>query len=83
MPGEYRGPVAVYTGKTITIMARLVFWLFVLFLALSFFGISIRAIIESPTGQENLAYVANLAVSGWHWVILYAQYSWLKILHTI
>jgi len=45
------------------------FWAFVLFVALSFFGISIRAIIESPAGQENLAYLAYLAISAWHWLL--------------
>lgn len=41
-------------------MLRLVFWAFILFLALSFFGISIQAIVNSPAGQENLSYLLNL-----------------------
>ena len=53
-------------------MLRTAFWFFVLFLALSFFGISIRAIIESPTGQANLAYLTYLAISAWHWITAYA-----------
>ena len=52
-------------------MVRTIFWFFVLFLALSFFGISIRAIIESPTGQANLAYLTLLAVSAWQWFVQY------------
>lgn len=48
---------------------HLLFWLCVLFLALSFFGISIRGIIESPAGQENLAYLTYLAISLWHWFL--------------
>ena len=53
-------------------MVRTIFWCFVLFLALSFFGISIRAIIESPTGQANLAYLTFLAISAWQWLAQYA-----------
>ncbi len=52
-------------------MLRLVFWGFVLILALSFFGISIRAIIESPAGQANLAYLSALVGSAWQWLMTY------------
>ena len=51
-------------------MLRTAFWLFVFVLALSFFGISIRAIIESPAGQANLAYLSSLGISVWHWLIV-------------
>jgi len=51
-------------------MVKTVFWGFVLFLAISFFGISLKAIIESPAGQENLAYLAQLATAFWHWLLL-------------
>lgn len=61
-------------------MLKTVFWGFVLFLALSFFGISLKAIIESPMGQENLAYLAHLATSFWHWLTLYVKYLWLKFI---
>jgi len=54
-------------------MLRLAFWVFVLFLALSFFGISIQAIINSPTGQANFGYLAFLVVSGWQWLVEQAQ----------
>jgi hypothetical protein len=49
-------------------MAKLIFWLFVLFLALSFFGISIESIVRSPAGQANLAYVGQLLVALWNWL---------------
>lgn len=55
-------------------MFKLIFWLFVLFLALSFFGISIKAIVDSPVGQENLAYLAYLSAQGWHWFVSYVQH---------
>lgn len=50
-------------------MFKLIFWLFVLFLALSFFGISIQAIINSPAGQANVSYFFSLLGQGWQWVI--------------
>jgi len=50
-------------------MFKLIFWLFVLFLALSFFGISIQAIINSPAGQENINYIFNLINQGWQWIV--------------
>lgn len=49
-------------------MLRTIFWAFVLVLALSFFGISLRAIIMSPAGQENFGYVYHLLVQFWDWI---------------
>lgn len=54
-------------------MAKLIFWLFVLFLALSFFGISIESIIQSPAGQANLAYVGQLLTDLWNLITTKAQ----------
>ncbi|MFA5998131.1 MAG: hypothetical protein WC814_01975 [Candidatus Paceibacterota bacterium] len=48
-------------------MIRLVFWTFVLLLALSFFGISIQAIINSPAGQANVSYLLDLLSQAWLW----------------
>ncbi len=49
-------------------MLKLVFWIFVLFLALSYFGISIESIVRSPVGQENILYINHLLLLGWHWI---------------
>jgi len=49
-------------------MIRTVFWIFIFILALSFFGISIQAIIESPAGQANVHYLLDIATSFWHWL---------------
>ena len=56
-------------------MLRLIFWLFILLLGLSFFGISIQSIINSPAGQANFGYVIHWVLVSWHWltVILPAQ----------
>ncbi|MDD2657348.1 MAG: hypothetical protein PHD04_01650 [Candidatus Pacebacteria bacterium] len=48
-------------------MFKLIVWMLVLFLALSFFGISIQAIINSPAGQANLAYLLNLLTQAYLW----------------
>lgn len=50
-------------------MFKLIFWIFVLILALSFFGISIQSIVNSPAGQANFAYVWSLLVNAWHWIL--------------
>ena len=56
-------------------MLKLIFWVFVLVLALSFFGISIQAIFNSPAGQANINYVVHLLSQAWQWVIGYTQSS--------
>jgi len=54
-------------------MLRLIFWVLILFLALSFFGISIQAIVSSPAGQANLNYLVNLSSQAWQWFIQFIQ----------
>ncbi|MCR4333805.1 MAG: hypothetical protein NUV60_02220 [Patescibacteria group bacterium] len=56
-------------------LLRLAFWTIILFFALSFFGISIQAIINSPAGQANLSYMINLFSQFWQWMA-----SWLNLL---
>jgi hypothetical protein len=48
-------------------MLKTIFWIFVLLLALSFFGISLQAIVNSPAGQANFSYLYHLLVQGWLW----------------
>ncbi len=48
-------------------MIKTIFWILVLIFALSFFGISIQAIVESPAGQANIHYLAGLLSQIWHW----------------
>ena len=49
-------------------MFRTIFWVVVLILALSFFGISLQSIVNSPAGQENITYVTHLLSQGWEWI---------------
>lgn len=44
---------------------KLSFWTLVLLLVLSFFGISVQSIVESPAGQANFSYVRDLLVQAW------------------
>ena len=57
----------------LTSLLRLLFWIGVLFLALSFFGISIQSIVNSPIGQANLTYLTNLLAP----VVQFISQLWL------
>jgi len=46
---------------------RTIFWALVLILALSFFGISIQAIVNSPAGQANFVYIHSVLSALWQW----------------
>lgn len=50
-------------------MFKLIFWVFVLILALSFFGISVQAIINSPAGQANVSYLFQILGQCWQWIV--------------
>lgn len=56
-------------------MLRFIILLAVLILGLSYFGISIRHIVESPTGADNFDYVWRLVEDGWQTLI-----TWLTAL---
>lgn len=56
-------------------MLKLIFWILVLLLALSFFGISLEKIITSPAGQANIAYLMNLLTQAWQWFANFFQNS--------
>ena len=49
-------------------MFKLIFWIVVGVLALSFFGISLQAIVSSPAGQENFSYLWHIFVSLLQWL---------------
>jgi len=54
-------------------MLSLIFWAFILVLGLSYFGISVEAILNSPTGQQNIAYISHLLSDAWVWLQPYIQ----------
>ena len=49
-------------------MVGLVIWVVVGVLVLSFFGISLQALIDDPTTQDNFSYVFSLVEQGWDMV---------------
>ena len=46
-------------------MVRFIILVIILILALSYFGISIRDIAQSPTGEDNFTFVWNYIKEGW------------------
>jgi hypothetical protein len=58
-------------------MIRSIVTVAIIILVLSFFGISIRSIVQSPTGQDNLTFVWELVRTGWHvlegWVYVFTS----------
>lgn len=45
---------------------RLVIYIIIILLILSYFGLNIRAIVNSPTGQDNFTYVQQLMIDAWN-----------------
>ena len=46
-------------------MVRFIILIIILILALSYFGISIRDIAQSPTGEDNFTFVWRYVKDGW------------------
>lgn len=46
-------------------MVRFIILIIILILALSYFGISIRDVAQSPTGEDNFTFVWNYVKEGW------------------
>jgi hypothetical protein len=49
-------------------MIRLIVWIFIGLLALSFFGISLRSLAGSPTNQDNVAFLISVLKDGWSYI---------------
>jgi hypothetical protein len=54
-------------------MLRLIVLIIIALLILSFFGISLRTLVLSPTAQDNFAFVWQLIQIGWNDVATWAQ----------
>ncbi|HEV7121440.1 MAG TPA: hypothetical protein VGN56_01280 [Candidatus Paceibacterota bacterium] len=50
-------------------MVRLIIWVVVGLLALSFFGVSLKSLVESPTNKENVSFISQLLHQGWATVL--------------
>lgn len=49
-------------------MLRLIVWIVIGVLALSFFGISLRELVQDPHTQDNLRFLVETLKSGWHFL---------------
>lgn len=58
-------------------LVRFILLVAILVLALSFFGISIRSIVESPAGRDNFTFLWELIRTGWHVLM-----NWFSVLST-
>ena len=50
-------------------MVKLIIWIIIGLLALSFFGISLRALATSPTNQDNLTFLLDTLHIGWAYIV--------------
>ena len=54
-------------------MVRLVIWIIIGLLALSFFGVSLQALVENPTNQSNMSYLTNMLETGWDYMVAWVE----------
>ena len=54
-------------------MLKLIVLIIIALLILSFFGISLRTLVFSPTAQQNFAFVWQLAQIGWNDLVLWVE----------
>lgn len=61
-------------------MVRLIVWVIVGLLALSFFGISLESLYNSQTNQENISFIGQLLKQGWNQIadLLNMVVSWMQ-----
>ncbi|MBY0110437.1 hypothetical protein K2Y00_00295 [Patescibacteria group bacterium] len=60
-------------------MTRLIIWIIVGLLALSFFGISLRGLVDSPTNQDNVSFLTQMLNAGWDIISAWAEDLWDSI----
>ncbi len=54
-------------------MVRLIIWVIIGLLALSFFGVSLQALVENPTNQNNMQYLGNMLEDGWDYMVAWVE----------
>lgn len=65
-------------------MIRLIVWVVIGLLALSFFGISLRALVDNPTNQDNWQFLLALLRDGWDYIAAWFEatfgfiFSWFN-----
>lgn len=54
-------------------MVKLIIWVVIGLLALSFFGISLKSLVDSPVNQENMSFLTQLLQQGWTTLVAWLQ----------
>jgi hypothetical protein len=60
-------------------MIKLIIYVVVALLALSFFGISLQKIVEGPTAQANFHFLFDLLLKGWYYILSYIEQTFSSI----
>ncbi len=47
-------------------LIRLIIYIVIILLIISYFGLNIRTIVNSPAGQENFTYVQGIMITVWN-----------------
>ncbi|KND47394.1 MAG: hypothetical protein AB199_03120 [Parcubacteria bacterium C7867-004] len=50
-------------------MARFIILVIIVIIVFSYFGISLRSVVESPTGQDNFSFVWMYVKDGWDIIV--------------
>ncbi len=54
-------------------MFKLIIWIVIGLLALSFFGISLQKLVEGPTTQANFHFLFDLLLEGWDYIVAWVS----------
>jgi hypothetical protein len=57
-------------------MVKVIFYIVILVLVLSFFGISLQHLVEAPATQDNFSFVWSLLMDGWDDVVQFVTNLW-------
>jgi hypothetical protein len=57
-------------------MVHLIIWIVIGLLALSFFGISLRALVDNPTNQDNMEFLTSTLHMGWDYILAWLTELW-------
>ena len=64
-------------------MVKLIILILIGVLILSFFGISLRTLVLSPTAQDNFNFAWQLVLQGWNWLVVWFNGLQASLQHLI
>lgn len=64
-------------------MLKLTVLIIIGLLALSFFGVSLRHLVLSPTAQDNFAFAWSIVLQGWNWFVAWINSLGASLNHLI